>query len=70
MKKLAREIEALKEDLKTLQYISKLSKTLRCPRGSMDEVIQDMITQVQKQLTERQETDSQLMELELTITTQ
>ncbi|XP_045130867.1 uncharacterized protein LOC123515974 [Portunus trituberculatus] len=70
MKKLAREIEALKEDLKTLQYISKLSKTLRCSRGSMDEVIQDMITQVQKQLTERQETDSQLMELELTITTQ
>lgn len=70
MKKLAREIEALKEDLKTLQYISKLSKTLRCPRGSMDEVIQDMITQVQKQLTERQETDSQLMELELTVTTQ
>ncbi|XP_050727403.1 uncharacterized protein LOC127004096 isoform X2 [Eriocheir sinensis] len=70
MKKLAREIETLNDDLKTLNHIAKLSKSLKCPRGSMDEVIQDMIAQVQKQLSERQEPDSQPLELELTVTTQ
>lgn len=70
MKKLAREIETLNDDLKTLNYIAKLVKTLKCPRGSMDEVIQEMIAHVQKQLAERQEPDSQPLELELTVTTQ
>ncbi|KAK8749646.1 hypothetical protein OTU49_015465 [Cherax quadricarinatus] len=70
VKKLVREMETLQEDLKTLQYISKLSKTLRCPRGPLEESVQEMLAQVQKQLAERHGADSQLMELELTITTQ
>ncbi|KAK3872868.1 hypothetical protein Pcinc_022083 [Petrolisthes cinctipes] len=70
MKKLVREMETLQEDLQTLQHISKLTKALRCPRGPMEEAVQDMIAQVQKQLAERHGADSQLMELELTITTQ
>lgn len=63
-------METLQEDLQTLQDISKLTKTLRCPRGTMEETVQDMIAQVQKQLDERHGADSQLMELELTFTTQ
>ncbi|XP_071525862.1 uncharacterized protein [Panulirus ornatus] len=70
VKKLVREMETLQEDLQTLQDISKLTKTLHCPRGTMEETVQDMIAQVQKQLAERHGADSQLMELELTITTQ
>ncbi|XP_042237395.1 rho guanine nucleotide exchange factor 17-like isoform X2 [Homarus americanus] len=70
VKKLVRELETLQEDLQTLEHISKLTKTLRCPRGPMEDSVQDMITQVQKQLAERHGADSQLMELELTITTQ
>lgn len=72
MKKLMREMETLKEDLQTLHQISKLTKTLRCPRGIIEDSVQDMIAQVQKQLIERHGAgaDSQLLELELTVTTQ
>lgn len=70
VKKLVREMETLQEDLRTLQHISELSKTLRCPRGPLEESVQEMLAQAQKQLAERHGANSQLMELELTITTQ
>ncbi|XP_066963606.1 rho guanine nucleotide exchange factor 17-like [Macrobrachium rosenbergii] len=70
MKKLVREVETLDEDRQTLQHISKLTKSLHCPKGPLEEVLTEMISTNQKQLEERQGADSRLMELELTITTQ
>lgn len=70
MKKLAKELECLEQDIQTLTQISRLMKTLHFPKGSLEDALNDLDSSLRKQLLDRQGADSQLSELELNITTQ
>ncbi|KAL7632553.1 UNVERIFIED_CONTAM: hypothetical protein RMT77_017120 [Armadillidium vulgare] len=70
MKKLAKELECLEQDIQTLSQISRLMKTLHFPKGSLEDALNDLDSSLRKQLLDRQGADSQLSELELNITTQ
>lgn len=65
-----KEIQKLSEDVCVLTQISDLTLTLQCPRTSLEEIVKDMLSNVNKQLAERQTSDSQLSYLELMLNTQ
>lgn len=65
-----KEIQKLSEDVCVLTQISDLTLTLQCPRASLEEIVKDMLSNVNKQLAERQTSDSQLSYLELMLNTQ
>lgn len=69
VKQMMTEIEHLTEDIGVLNQINELSWTLHCNHGPLDDVIRDMLTSVNKQLVEQQNSDSQLSCLDLTLNT-
>ncbi|XP_076348285.1 rho guanine nucleotide exchange factor 17-like [Tachypleus tridentatus] len=69
-KKTLREVECLEEDIAVLGHISDLASTLRCHHQTLDEAIQELLNTANKQLVERQAGDSELLRVELTVTTQ
>ncbi|KAK6620794.1 hypothetical protein RUM43_011090 [Polyplax serrata] len=70
VKKVMREIERLSEDVCILNQINDLTMTLQCPRTSLEEVVKEMLANVNKQLTDRQASDTQLSYLELMLNAQ
>jgi len=64
------EMENLAEDVAALNQISDLTASLHCPHGQLEEVVREMLSSVNRQLAERQTSDSQLSYLELTLNTQ
>ena len=64
------EMESLAEDMTTLNQISELTISLHCPHTQLEEMVREMLSTVNKQLTEYQNCDSQLSYLELTLNTQ
>ena len=63
-------MENLVEDVAALNQINDLTASLHCPHGQLEEVVREMLSSVNKQLAERQTSDSQLSYLELTLNTQ
>lgn len=63
------ELENLTEDISILNQINDLSFTLHCSHSSLDEVVRDMLTNLNKQLMEQQNSDTQLSCLDLQLTT-
>ncbi|XP_066999339.1 rho guanine nucleotide exchange factor 17 [Anabrus simplex] len=70
LRRMLREMENLVEDVATLNQINDLTCMLHCPHSQLEEVVRDMLGTVSKQLQERQNSDSQLSYLELTLNTQ
>ncbi|PNF36390.1 hypothetical protein B7P43_G17749 [Cryptotermes secundus] len=70
LRRMLNEMENLAEDVATLNQINDLTVSLHCPRGQLEEVVREMLSSVNKQLAERQTSDSQLSYLELTLNTQ
>lgn len=67
---MMREMEKLTEDAATLTQINELTSTLHCPHNSLEEIVKEMLANINKQLSERQNSDSQLSYLELMLNTQ
>lgn len=70
LRRMLNEMENLAEDVAALNQISDLTASLHCPHGQLEEVVREMLSSVNKQLAERQTSDSQLSYLELTLNTQ
>lgn len=69
LKQMMVEIENLSGDLNTLNQINELSWSLHCNHNQLDDLIKEMLSTLNKQLTEQQNSDSQLSCLELTLNT-
>lgn len=63
------EMENLTEDIGILNQINDLSWSLHCNHSTLEDVIKDMLTNLNKQLAEQQNSDSQLSCLDLTLNT-
>ena len=70
LRKMAREVEHLKEDCSTLNQLQELAATLHGTKHQLEELIKEYLTQVQRQLAEKNAAHSQLACLELTLNTQ
>ncbi|XP_053211596.1 rho guanine nucleotide exchange factor 17-like isoform X5 [Panonychus citri] len=68
LRKTIKEIDNLKEDLNTLNQINDLMGNLNCSHQTLDEALKDLINNVTKHLNEKQTSDSQLLSLELQVT--
>nr|XP_022915112.1 rho guanine nucleotide exchange factor 17-like isoform X1 [Onthophagus taurus] len=63
------EIENLTEDIALLNQMNDLSWSLHCSHKQLDDVIKEMLGNLNKQLTEQQNSDSQLSCLDLALNT-
>lgn len=63
------EIENLTEDISILNQINDMSWSLHSSHSQLDEVVKEMLTNLNKQLVEQQNSDSQLSCLDLTLNT-
>nr|CAD7427363.1 unnamed protein product [Timema monikensis] len=70
LRRMLREMEHLAEDVATLTQVSELVSTLHCPHSHLEESVREMLSALNKQLQDRQTSDSQLSYLELTVNTQ
>ncbi|XP_024084629.1 rho guanine nucleotide exchange factor 17 isoform X2 [Cimex lectularius] len=69
VRKMLKEMEQLNSDVSTLSQMAELVTTLHCPHSQLEENVREMLSALNKQLTERHAADSQLSYLELTINT-
>lgn len=63
------ELDNLSEDISILNQINELAWSLHYNHHSLDECVKEMLSSLNKQLTEQQNSDSQLSCLDLTINT-
>ena len=70
LKKTLKEIDTLHEDIGTISSMSELAASLSCAHASLEESLKDLLLSLNRQLSEKQNSDSQLLTLELTITSQ
>ncbi|XP_058793844.1 uncharacterized protein LOC131665757 isoform X2 [Phymastichus coffea] len=70
LRRMAREVDHLREDCATLAQLQELTVTLHGAKQQLEDLIKDMLNQTQKQLAERNAAHSQLACLELTLNTQ
>ncbi|XP_050544977.1 rho guanine nucleotide exchange factor 17-like [Daktulosphaira vitifoliae] len=69
VRRMLREMEYLSEDISTLTQMTDMVSMLHCPHGQLEDSIKDMLSAVNKQLSERQASDTQLCYLELNLHT-
>ncbi|XP_050441671.1 rho guanine nucleotide exchange factor 17 [Adelges cooleyi] len=69
VRRMLREMEYLSEDVSTLTQMTDMVAMLHCPHGQLEDSIKDMLSAVNKQLSERQASDTQLCYLELNLHT-
>lgn len=62
-------MEHLTEDVNTLSQMVDLVATLHYPHGQIEDNLRDMLTALNRQLSERHVSESQLSHLELTLNT-
>ena len=60
----------MQEDIATVNSISDLASTLSCSHASLEESLKELLISLNRQLSDKQNSDSQLLTLELTITSQ
>ncbi|KAJ8678665.1 hypothetical protein QAD02_014452, partial [Eretmocerus hayati] len=70
LRRMAREVDHLREDYATLGQIQELSVKLHGSKQQLEDLIKEMLTYTQKQLAERNAAHSQLACLELILNTQ
>ncbi|XP_046669162.1 rho guanine nucleotide exchange factor 17-like isoform X2 [Homalodisca vitripennis] len=70
VRRMLREMEHLREDVQALGQMCELVASLHCPHSQLESDVRDMHSALSRQLTERQNTDSQLSYLELMLNTQ
>ncbi|XP_076669101.1 rho guanine nucleotide exchange factor 17 isoform X4 [Andrena cerasifolii] len=70
LRRMAREVDHLREDCATLTHLQELASTLHGAKQQLEDLIKDMLGQAQRQLAERNAAHSQLACLELTLNTQ
>ncbi|XP_050585369.1 rho guanine nucleotide exchange factor 17 isoform X6 [Bombus affinis] len=70
LRRMAREVDHLREDCATLTQLQELAATLHGAKQQLEDLIKDMLGQAQRQLAERNAAHSQLACLELTLNTQ
>ncbi|XP_032453905.1 uncharacterized protein LOC100123336 isoform X2 [Nasonia vitripennis] len=70
LRRMAREVDHLREDCATLGQLQELAATLHGAKQQLEDLIKEMLGQTQKQLAERNAAHSQLACLELTLNTQ
>lgn len=66
---MLREMEYLSEDVSTLTQMTDMVSMLHCPHSHLEDSIKDMLNALNKQLSERQASDTQLCYLELNLHT-
>lgn len=69
LRQMMMEIENLTEDIGILNQMNELTWSLHCSHGALEDIIRDMLTNLNKQLSEQQNSDSQLSCLDLTLNT-
>ncbi|XP_043483895.1 rho guanine nucleotide exchange factor 17 isoform X2 [Leptopilina heterotoma] len=70
LRRMAREVDHLREDCATLTHLQELSMSLHGSKQQLEEMIKELLCQSQRQLAERNAAHSQLACLELTLNTQ
>ncbi|CAM1304706.1 ARHGEF17 (predicted) [Pycnogonum litorale] len=68
--KAMHEVETLQEDISVLGEITEMSNSLNIPHQGLDDVVRELLATATKQLAEKHSSDSVLLSLELTVTTQ
>lgn len=63
------EMDNLTEDISIVNQISELTWQLHCAKNQLDDVVKEMLSLLNKQLTEQQTNESQLSYLEFTVNT-
>lgn len=69
VRRMLREMEYLSEDVSTLTQMTDMVSMLHCPHSQLEDSIKDMLSALNKQLLERQASDTQLCYLELNLHT-
>lgn len=69
VRRMLREMEYLSEDVSTLTQMTDMVTMLHCPHSHLEDSIKDMLSALNKQLLERQASDTQLCYLELNLHT-
>lgn len=69
LRRMMKEMEFLSEDVNTLSQMSDLVSSLHCPHSQLEETIREMLGALNKQLSERHISESQLSYLELALST-
>ncbi|XP_034939574.1 uncharacterized protein [Chelonus insularis] len=70
LRKMAREVDHLREDCATLAQLQELAATLHGSKHQLEDLIKELLAQTQRQLIERNAAHSQLACLEFTLNTQ
>lgn len=70
LRRMAREVDHLREDCATLSQLQELAATIHGNKAQLEDLIKDMLCHAQRQLAERNAAHSQLACLELTLNTQ
>ncbi|XP_015585736.1 rho guanine nucleotide exchange factor 10-like protein isoform X2 [Cephus cinctus] len=70
LRRMAREVDHLREDCATLSQLQELTATLHGAKQQLEDLIKELLVQAQRQLAERNAAHSQLACLELTLNTQ
>lgn len=63
------EVNNISEDISVLNQINELASSLHCSHSNLEEVVKEMLSTLNKQLSEQQNNESQLACLDLTIST-
>lgn len=69
VRRMLREMEYLSEDVSTLTQMTDMVTMLHCSHNQLEDSIKDMLSALNKQLSERQTSDTQLCYLELNLHT-
>ncbi|CAG0899490.1 unnamed protein product [Darwinula stevensoni] len=70
LKKLLKEVSSLEEDISIVSQMMDLTNSLHCSHASLDDSLRELSGSLHRQLAERQTSESHLLCLDLTITTQ
>lgn len=69
LRRIMNEVEILTDDMNTLTQISDLVAALHSQNTQLEELVRDRLQAVNKQLSERQNSDTQLCYMEISVNT-
>lgn len=69
IKRIMNEVETLAEDVNTLTQISECVAALHCQHVQLEELVRDMLHSLNRQLSERQNCDTQHCYMEISLNT-
>lgn len=69
LRRIMREMETLTEDVNILTQIADLTTALHCGKTALEDLVREMLSNISRQLSERQGSDAQLSCMELALNT-